>query len=163
MARMTFNKASDYAAQLSRLSTGCDEITKKAIYAGADVLADEIRKNIQSLPEEKFRYLRNGDTFQALTRTQKKDLLDSLGITPIEKDKSDNWNAKIGFDGFGSKPTDDYPKGVPNQLLARSIESGSSVRAKRPFVRPAVNAVRRKVEAEMGRVVNEEIEKLMRR
>jgi len=147
---------------LDKLGEKAPEVTKKAVYAGTKVVADEIRKNISALPAEKSRYLRGGDKFSGVPEQQKKDLLDSLGITPISVDRNGNTNAKVGFDGYGSIPTKKYPKGLPNQLLARSIESGSSVRQKRPFVRPAVNAAKKKAQEEMGRVVESEIKKLMK-
>ncbi|HHY28089.1 MAG TPA: hypothetical protein GX523_15340 [Desulfitobacterium dehalogenans] len=162
MARMTFKAGDEYALKLSRLATNQSEIAKKAIYAGAKIVADEIKSNLDAIPEEKFRYLRDGDQFSGITQEQKRDLLDSFGITPITTDEKGNWNAKIGFDGYGSKSTKKYHRGLPNQLLARAIESGSSVRRKVPFVRPAVTAKKKAAQAEMGRVVDEEIKKLMK-
>ena len=44
---------------------------------------------------------------------------------------------------------------------ARSLESGSSIANKRPFVRPAVNASRPAAEEAMAKVLDEEIEKIM--
>lgn len=160
MARMTFKASDEYALKLSRLATDFDVVAKKAIFAGAKIVADKIRSNLEKVPTEKFRYLRGGDQFNGLTRTQKADLLESFGITPIKLDDG-YWTAKIGFDGYGSKPTNKYPQGIPNQLLARAVESGSSVRRKHPFVRPAVNATKKSVITEMDRVINEETEKIM--
>jgi HK97 gp10 family phage protein len=77
----------------------------------------------------------------------------SFGIASIDKDGGGDWNTKIGFDGYDSK-------GVPNQLKARVLESGSSKQPKRPFVRPAVNATKVKAQAEMARVVDEELKKI---
>lgn len=162
MAKLTFKAGDEWAIKLSRLATGTDVIAKKAVYAAADIVTDKIRENLEALPEDKFRYLPNGEKFSGIPKSQKKDLADSLGITPIEPDSQGNYNAKIGFDGYGSTPTKAYPNGVPNQLLARATESGSSVRAATPFVRPAVNATKKEAQAEMGRVVDEEIKKTMK-
>ena len=161
MARMTFKAGKEYAIKLSKLATGQEEIAKKAIYAAAGIVADRIKANLNALPEEKFRYLRDGEKFVGVPERQKKDLIDSFGITPITTDSKGNWNAKIGFDGYGSTPTKKYPKGLPNQLLARAIESGSSVRQKKPFVRLAVNATKKKAQAEMEKIIDKEIEKIM--
>lgn len=163
MARMTIKSSNEYALKLSRLAEGSEQIAKKAIHAGAGIVADAIKKNLNAMPEDEFRFLRDGDKFDGLSKQQKQDLLASFGITPIAKDDKGNWNAKIGFDGYGSMQTRQYPKGLPNQLLARAAESGSSVRKKHPFVRPAVNATKKPAQAEMGRVADEEIQKLMRR
>ena len=98
---------------------------------------------------------------KACPNNRKKDLIESFGVTPISRDNQGNHNAKIGFDGYGSMPTKAYPKGLPNQLLARAVESGSSVRAKTPFVRPAVRASKSKVESTMGQIMTKEIKRIM--
>lgn len=159
---MTFKAGAEWALKLSRLEAGSDDIAKKAIYAGANIVADAIKANLGGIPTETFHKLKDGEVLNSLSQTQKDDLAASFGVTPIELDKDGNWNAKIGFDGYGSKPSKKYPNGLPNQLLARAVESGSSVRAKHPFVRPAVNATRKQAQAEMGRVIDEEIAKRMK-
>jgi len=163
MAKIRSIKVGDeWARKLSKLSTGQKEIAGKAIYAGAKVVADKIKDNIEKLPEDTFRYLQGDDKFSGVPDGQKKDLEESFGVASIKVDSDGNYNTKLGFDGYGSYPTKKYPKGLPNQLLARAVESGSSVREKHPFVRPAVNATKKTAQAEMGRVIDEEIEKIMK-
>ena len=159
MAKVTVLKDTSLAEKLQRLSGRTEEVAKQAIYAGAQVLTDEIRKNLENLPEDQFRYLAEGEKFNGVPRSQKQDLEDSLGVTPIGRDNTGDWNAKIGFDGYGSFPTAKYPRGVPNSLVARSVESGSSVRQKTPFVRPAIRAKKKEVIAAMQAVIDEEISK----
>lgn len=160
MARMTFKAGEDFALRMSKYGTRSDEIAKKAIYEGASIIADKIKDNLEGLPVEMFRKLTDGDMFSGIPESQKEDLAASFGVTPIKKDFDGNWTAKIGFDGYGRRPTKKYPQGLPNQLLARAIESGSSVRKKVPFVRPAVNATKRAVIKRMNQVINNEIAKL---
>lgn len=162
MARMTVKLGEEYCLRLSALAAGSETIAKKALFEAADVVADKIRANIERLPEENFRYLHGDDMFNGVPPTQKQDLLDSFGITPMQVDAFGMLSVKIGFDGYGRFPTKTYPKGLPNQLLARSIESGSSWRKKHPFVRPAVTATKKEALAVMERVVDEETEKIMK-
>lgn len=162
VARMAFKLGDEYALKISKLATNSASVAKKAIYAGAKIVADEIKNNIQNLPEENFRYLHDGDKFIGITPQQKKDLGDSFGIAPISQDKDGSWNTKLGFDGYGSFKTAKYPNGLPNQLLARAIESGSSVREKWPFVRPAVNKTKKAATAAMQEVIDEETKKIMK-
>ena len=136
-ARMSFMAGEEFALALSHLATGSEEIAKKAIYAGADVIADKIKSNLQGV----------------LSDEATGELVDSFGVTPISLDSSGNYNCKIGFDGYDSK-------GVANQLKARVIESGTSKKQKHPFVRPAVNATKKQAVARMGEVIDEEINKL---
>lgn len=138
MARMTFKAGDDYALKLSKLATNSDEIAKKAIYAAAEIVADKIKSNLEGV----------------LSEEATGELVDSFGISKIDVDSDGNWNAKIGFDGYDST-------GVPNQLKARVLESGSSRQPKRPFVKPAINATKTAAQAAMAKVINEEIEKTM--
>jgi len=160
MARMEIRGFDELELQLSKLAD--PEISKEVVQAGAQPIADQIRKNLEGLPEDKFRYLNKGEVFVGVPKQQKQDLLDSLGITPPDIDFNGNTNTKIGFDGYGKIPTKKYPKGVPNQLLARAVESGSSVRKKTPFIRKAVNKAKKLAEAEMQKKLNEHIEIIMK-
>ena len=68
---------------------------------------------------------------------------------------------KVGFDGYNAVSTMKYPKGQPNQLIARVTENGSSFMDKQPFIRPAINATKDKALEEMQRVIDEEVKKIM--
>ena len=51
MAQIKFPGLAEYERKLSRLSRAVkDEIAAKAIYAGADIVADEVRSAIEGLP-----------------------------------------------------------------------------------------------------------------
>lgn len=139
MARLRFQGLAEYERQLSQLQRGTDEIAGKAIYAGAKTVADAIKQNIQGLPSK--------------TGTTRQGLLEGFGIAPLQDDYG-YLNVKIGFDGYNAK-------GVPNALMARVFESGTSKVPKHPFVRPAINSSRKQAEAKMAAVLDEEIKKIM--
>lgn len=92
------------------------EAAERILNAGLSIAADQVRSELKRVQSDEA-------TGQ---------LLDSLGITPIKMDQDGNWNGKVGFDGYDRD-------GVPNQLKARVMESGTSKRKKRPFIRPALN------------------------
>lgn len=164
MARITFKNQSAYFLRLKAFESRFTKnaVLEKAVVAGSAVVADAIRENLEALPEEQFRLLDTfcGDYFSEVPTGQKKDLADSFGLTPIQRDKNGFVHTKAGFDGYGSFPTNTYPQGVPNALIARAVESGSSVRDKTPFVRPAVNATRKEAVAAMEEVVDDELKKI---
>lgn len=139
MARIMFKSSNEYAVKLSRLAAGSDAIAKKAIYEGAKIVADRVRVEMN----------------KKLSGESSGDMAASLGITPISKDAYGNWDAKIGFDGYDQN-------GVANQLKARALESGTSKMKKRPFVRPAMYASKKRCQETMKRVIDEEIGKLMK-
>lgn len=162
MAKVSFKGAAEYAEALRKLEFTAQggELLEKAAQAGAAPVADEIRRRLRNLPEDEFRRLGPGEVFSGLPDGQKQDLLDSLGVSPPQRDRKGFVNVKVGFDGYGSHPTKAYPRGVPNALIARATESGSSVREKTPFVRPAVNATRNKAVEEMDKSITDGLKQI---
>lgn len=162
MAKITFKEQDAFFKKLQELERHFEKekTMKDAVYVGAGIVADEIRKNLENLPEEPFRHL-DDDIFQGVPTGQKKDLEESFGLTPIERGKDGFLHTHAGFDGYGSYPTKDYPKGLPNRLVARAVESGSSVRKKTPFIRPAVKATREKAVKAMEDIIDNEVKRII--
>lgn len=165
MAKMTVRGIDEYALKLSKLGEKSQETAGKAIYAGAEVVADAIKQNIDSLGtvDDKYNLIayKQGKKFR-LSETQKEGLKKSFGITKMQKDNDGYYNVKLGFDGYNDVKTKKYPNGQPNQLIARIAESGSTFMNKTPFVRPAVNQTRKNAQTAMQKVIDEETEKIMR-
>ena len=137
-----------YVERLSNLAFTAQDTVGRAIYKGADIVADAIRSNIQSLPKS------------VCTDKQRQGLLDSLGIAKM-RDDDGTYNVMIGFDGYNSHITKKYPKGHPNSMIARAIESGTSFSAKHPFVAPAIRATKEAAEKTMADEINKELTKQM--
>lgn len=159
MAKITFKVLTDYGEKLHKFADKFDNdaLIEKAVYKGADIVADKIRMNLSKLPEDDFRRLTKGEVFVGVPKSQKRDLEKGFGLTKIRKDRNGFIHTKAGFDGYGSLRTRAYPKGVPNQLLARAVESGSTVRIKTPFVRTAVQATRKAAVEVMGQSIDEDL------
>jgi HK97 gp10 family phage protein len=139
MAKMTIKGLDEYSMMLSEFGMESIEIAKKAVMAGANPLADEIRKNLKANLI--------GSKYSA------GDLLDSMGIAPADIDHRGNTNTKIGFSGYDRS-------GTPNALKARVMESGTSNQKKKPFIRPAVNRMKKRVIEEMGKSIDEDLKNL---
>lgn len=161
MAKITFPGLSDYELMISKLSKDVDDIAGKAIYAGAGIVADAIKENIKALPIVRGYGTEKDPLPGGVTAPQKAGLIDGMGISPMQDDGG-YLNVKIGFDGYNATKTDKYPQGQPNQLVARGVESGTSWKQKKPFIRPAINASKQRAEDEMARILDEEIEKVMK-
>ena len=157
MARLTFKGLEEYELLISRLKKGTEEIAGRAIYAGAAVVADEMRANIQSLPVIRGYGTPEDPLPGGVTDRQKRGLLAGFGISSL-KNNNGYLNVKLGFDGYNSTKTKKYPKGQPNAMIARAIESGSSIRKKRPFIRPAVDKAKKKAIEKGQAVIDERIE-----
>ena len=139
-------------------------IAEKAVCAGAAIVADAVRANIDALPAVKDEWggiAYNNHWSAPLTETAKKGLQDGFGISPMGNEDG-MLNVKLGFDGYNGMKTKKYPKGQPNVLLARSIESGSSIAKKRPFVAPAVRKTKKAAEETMAKIIDEESAKIMK-
>ena len=166
MAKITFRGLEAYERKLSQLGDIQEirRIAGRSAYEGAKIITDEIRSNIHQMlayDDEAGLYAYVLKNPAPLTRTAKQGLLDGLGIAPLTDDKG-YLNVKIGFDGYNKLKTERVPKGQPNVLIARALESGSSVMEKRPFVRPAIQSKREEVQRKMAQVVDEEIDKRMK-
>lgn len=137
--------ADEFSALLNGLA-GDQTITvmKAAVYSGVGVLADAIKAEIDKLPEDSG-YKPKGVKRNVVGTNDKMMLKERLGISRIEA-TGDKTNAVVSFNGYNGRPTKKYPNGVPIPLIARSIESGSSVREKNPFVRRAFNAAKTKAQ-----------------
>lgn len=159
MAKMTIGKGMDeYLAKLGNLEFAAPGLAGQAIYEGAKVVADQVRAEIEALPTaESKRVAIPRDP----TQVEKDGLLDGLGVA---KKKNDNGyiNVKIGMDGYNTDKTKKYPKGKPNAMIARSIESGSTVMKRNAFISRAVNKTKKEAEAAMQKVIEEGIEKIVK-
>jgi len=153
LAKMTVQGIDEYINKLSKLGPAMPAIAKKAVRAGANPVADEVRKGLEAnIRDPAYAGLGNGSTFGVKQNYGKStgDLLDSLGISPAGVDRNGVYNCKIGFAGYDRK-------GVPNALKARAMESGTSKLRKRPFIRPAVNRAKKRALEEMGKSIDADL------
>lgn len=162
MAKWIVGKGLDnYIAYLQSINAVTDEMIGEAVYDMAKVVADKVRANIQALdaaPKGKTTYYVTETMIKSqLSEEQKKGLLDGFGVSPMQDDNG-YLNVKLGFDGYNSVKTKKYPQGQPNALIARVTESGSGYREKTPFMRPAVNATRKKAIKAAQVTIDEKIE-----
>lgn len=158
MARMTIQGLDDLSGLIRSLQEKGVEVMKAAVYAGADAMVEAVKESIRALPEEEG-YMPAGEKRNTVTRDEKEALLTHIGIA-----KFDNTGGKvttaIGFEGYTDHPTRKYPSGVPVPLIARSIESGSSVRRKIPFLRQAANRAKEQAQKAMADAANKKLQEI---
>ena len=159
MAKMTIGKGMDeYLAKLGNLEFAAPGLVGQAIYEGAKIVADQVRAEIEALPTAESKRVA---TPRDPTQVEKDGLLDGLGVAK-KKNDSGYINVKIGMDGYNTDKTKKYPKGKPNAMIARSIESGSTVMKRNAFISRAVNKTKKDAEAAMQKVIEEGIEKIVK-
>lgn len=155
MASWKFEGLDEYLRQLERLSSNSEETIGHAIYEGAGVVARACAAAIESLP------VSNQYNSGVITSVQKAGLKEGFGISHAQTD-GDYRHVKLGFDGYNKQKTKKYPNGQPNSVIARSINSGTSFRKKNPFIDRATRASKKSCESTMQKVIENEIEKIMK-
>lgn len=164
MAKIVMGGVDEYLKKLQELNVSATAVLKQAVYEGADEVADAVRAAVNGLPEVKTSEAvadwRQQVPVDGITKKQKDGLLEGLYVARMTDDL-DSVYTTIGFDGYNDVKTKQYPKGQPNAMIARAVESGSSARRKTPFVRPAVNRVKERAIQRMADKLDETINNLM--
>lgn len=164
MARLVITGLEEYIEKLERLGKNSEGIMKQALYEGAGIVADEIRKEVENLPiDEKWGTPDHKAT--GIRKKQKEGLLgnvgDGIGISKMRKDEG-TIDVRIGFRGYNGIKTKRYPNGQPNRMIARAVESGTSFSKKIPFSRKAVKRAESPAREKMKEVFEKEIDKIMK-
>ena len=162
MAKIELQGMDAWISELRKLGENTAPVCKAAVYAGAKVIADEIRQATSGLNR-----VTDAEAMAAyhekkpvkISVSQKIGLVKSLGIAPIT-DKYGIVSTKVGFDGYNDVKTKRWPNGQPNALIARECESGSSAMLKQPFVRPAIQRKKDAALEAMKQAADRELEKL---
>ena len=162
-APFTFKGLEEYELFLSKLGEAAKPMIGAALYRGGEIMADALKKSVRALPTISPKLHGSPEKkIDGLTTEQKKGLIDGFGISKMRKDNG-VYNIKLGFDGYNGVKTKKYPKGQPNALIARSVESGTSFRKPHPFVQPVVRQVRQACEDGMAKVLLAEIENFVKK
>jgi HK97 gp10 family phage protein len=148
-----------YEKKLSKLGDKARPMIEKAVKEGANPVADAVRAGLNGIPVDDG-YRKKGEIRSGLRSVQKAGLSASLGVAPIRNDGG-FINVKVGFDGYNNMHTKQYPNGQPNAMIARSIESGTSIMQAHPFVGPAVSKSRKQAEKIMEQSIDKSISEIM--
>lgn len=159
MAKLKLRGLEEYEKKLLELRNMTKDVIGEAVFEGAAVVADEVRKNIQALPVDD-RFVKGASSLYGVSEAQKQGLLDGFGIAPLQ-DENGYLHVKLGFSGYNSVRTKNFPNGQPNSMIARSVNSGTSFRQRIPFVDTAVASARSQAEDKMKQKLDEAIGDVM--
>ena len=137
MARAEFKMPDDFLSKISRLGDQTDSIVEKALKAGGEVVADQVRSSLHSV----------------LSENSSGELERSLGVSPAKLDRNGNPNVKVGFD-------EPRRGGESNAKIASILEYGKSGQPPRPFLKPAKTQSRNACIEKMKAVLDEETENI---
>lgn len=150
----------DVFAMLKSIGGDIESVQKQAVYAGMAVIRDEVVRQIEALPEQRGYLPKDKLPRDVITPREKEQLLKHIGISQMDN-KDGTVSTRISFDGYTNIVTKKYKKGLPAILVARSINSGSSVRSKHPFMRNARAASKAKALAAAEEAARNALAKLM--
>ena len=159
MAKMKFQGLEEYENRLLKLEKLSKEMIGEAVYDGAGIVADAVKSAISQIPIDE-RHVKPGEMLNGITKKQKAGLIDGFGIAPM-KDENGYLHVKLGFAGYNSVVTKNYPNGQPNSIIARSVNSGSSFRQRNPFVDNAVKSAKSQAEQAMIKKFDEKLKDVM--
>ena len=143
MAKVSVKMPDDFLMKLSKLGDKTDEITKRVLEAGGEVLLDKVKDNLQSVI---------GSGTKEVSRSTG-ELLSSLGVSQVRQDRDGNFNIKVGF----SEPRSG---GGSNAMIASVIEYGKNGQPPKPFMKPAQSATKKPCIEAMKSKLESEIENL---
>ena len=149
MAKAQVISIDNFIKDLDSRGASFGNLAGAALYDGAGILADQLRRNIENLPERSYN-MKKGAPLRGVTPQQKKALLDHMGISRM-RNEDGTYNIKVGFQGYDDDITKAYPKGHPVSMIARAVESGTSFLQKTPFIRPAAQKAKVPAEEAMRR------------
>lgn len=153
MARFNVGKGLDqYIRQLERATDKSPEILGQCVFDGAKIVTDQIRSQIQAIPDSGDEYVPEGKKRTGASSVEKQGLLAGLGIARMSNDGG-FWNVKPGFSGKNAD-------GTLNTTVARAINSGTSFRQAYPFISRAISASRGPAEQAIGKKLDEELQKI---
>lgn len=152
MAKASLKGFDDFLASISAIGSNTESIAREALYNGADIMANAVKEELGAIPTVSDNYnlvaYKSGAKMK-LSHRQKKGLVESMGIAKFKSEANGKITTSIGFDGYNDIKTKKYPKGQPNALIARVVESGSTYMDKTPFLRKATNKAKPTVEEKM--------------
>ena len=151
MAKCEVISIDNFLKDMDARSKEFGDMAGKAMYQGAAIMADQLRQNIQNLPERSPAVKRD-EMVRGVTKVQKEAMLNGMGVSKM-MNKDGTYDIKIGFQGYDGEVTKAYPKGHPISMIARSVESGTSFLQKTPFIRPAYQAAHESAEAAMKKEI----------
>lgn len=137
MAKCFVKMPDDFLKKLSSLGENTDAIAAKVLEAGGEVVLDKVKTNLESV----------------VSSNSSGELISSLGISTVKRDRDGNSNIKIGF----AEPRSD---GTSNAMIANIIEYGKHNQPARPFLTPAKKRSKNDCINTMKATFEEEVRKL---
>lgn len=133
----------EFLLKISRLADKTDEIVPRVLEAGAEVVYEKVKSNLQSVIGSNTKHESESTG----------ELVAALGISPARLNRNNDFDVKIGF----SEPR---KNGISNAMVANVLEYGKHNQPPKPFLKPAKSASKDACTAAMVAKLEEELSQL---
>ena len=142
MATIEIKGLDGYEELLKKLDANVNDFIKAGVYEGAKVIADEVRRELNAVPEDEKWGTENYKLY-GLKKEQIEGLINGFGISKMEEERG-FLNVLIGYQGYNTLKSERWPKGQPNAMIARVLESGTSFSQKIPIMKRTIAKIKEK-------------------
>jgi len=134
--QMKVDGMEEISAMLEKMDKEAAGIAAQALYDGAGVMAEEVRKGAAAIRTAPFKYAREGER---LPSPEEKEIILNAGAGIAKFDESGTEiNTSVGYKASGYAELNGKVKPVP--LIVNAVNSGTSFMKKQPFIRKARNS-----------------------
>ena len=132
---MKVDGMAEISEMLSKMEKQAPAIAAQALYEGAGIMADEVKKGAEAIRTAPFQYAREG---VRLPSPEEKEIVmkAAAGIAKFNKG-ADSVDTSVGYRNAGYAMLGDKQKPIPQ--IVNAINSGTSFMQKQPFVRKAAS------------------------
>ena len=149
----------EISKQLEELGNAAPKVAARALYEGAGIMADEIRKAAENIRTAPFKYTKGGTR---LPSPEEKAIVTAAGtgIARFSKNGTEV-DTSVGYRNAGYAELKGKTKPIP--VIVNSINSGTSFMAKQPFVRQAANSGGKKAMDAMRESIERDFEEITKK
>ena len=144
----------EISEMLDKMAQDAPKVAAQALYDGAGIMANEIRKGTGEIKTAPFKYAKAGTR---LPSPEEKEIVmtAAAGIAKFNKNGTEV-DTSVGFRNAGYAEL--KGKMVPIPKIVNAINSGTSFMKKQPFVRKSANTATPKVLEAMRKRIEKEFE-----
>ena len=151
---MEIDGMAEVSEMLTKLEEDAPKIAAKALYEGAGIMADEIKKGAESIRTAPFKYAREGTRFPS---PEEKEIVMQAGVSIAKFNKEGaEVDTSVGYRNAGYADLNGKQKPIP--VIVNAINSGTSFMTKQPFVRKAASSGGKKAMEAMKKAIEAEFE-----
>lgn len=145
---------------LERMDSEATKVASKALYKGAGIMSEEIKKGAEGTKTAPFKYASGGDRRMPSPEEKEIVLQAGAGIAKFDKNGAEV-DTSVGYKASGYAVLNGKTKPIP--LIVNSINSGTSFMQKQPFIRKAARTGGTKAMEAMKQVIETEFEAMKKK